>query len=92
MTHETQTKFSAMTNEDRFWCWMRPSLPENWLRGVVGEFLVAKALGLTQEPRVGWLSWDLKTKDGVRIEVKTSGYLQRWHEQADKESRCGHSV
>ena len=32
------------------------------------------------------MSWDLETEEGVKIEVKTSGYLQRWHGGEDKES------
>ena len=56
----TTAPMSALQNlqggraEDRFWDWMEPSLVENWLRGVVGEFLVASSLGLTHVTP-GWL-------------------------------------
>ena len=54
------------------------------MRGVVGEYWVTKALGLTDEIRKGWNTWDLETPDGTRIEVKTSGYRQSWHKSSDK--------
>ena len=72
------------TSESEFWKWFRPSLAENWMRGVVGEYWVAKAIGLTNEIRKGWGSWDLETTDGIRIEVKTTGYRQSWHKPSDK--------
>lgn len=69
-----------------FWSWSFSDMTENWLRGILGEYFVARALKLTDEPRQGWKSWDLQTKDGTRIEVKTSGYRQTWHEEGDDES------
>ncbi len=80
-THEIQT---LSTSESEFWTWFRPILAENWMRGVVGEYWVTKALGLTDRIRRGWNTWDLETEDGIRIEVKTSGYRQSWHKSSDK--------
>ncbi len=71
-------------SESDFWTWFRPSLAENWMRGVVGEYWVTKALGLTDKMRKGWNSWDIETPDRIRIEVKTTGYRQSWHKPTDK--------
>ena len=71
-------------SDSAFWSWFRPGLAENWMRGVVGEYWVAKALELTDEIRRGWKSWDLETDNGIRIEVKTTGYRQSWHKPSDK--------
>ena len=43
--------------------------------------MVAKLLGIIPNwgyARTSWDGWDLTTPCGVRIEVKTSGYLQEW--------------
>src|SRR5262249_55190326 len=32
----------------------------------------------TDGVREGWAAWDLTTSDGVRVEVKSSAYLQSW--------------
>lgn len=52
-------------------------LKVNNVRGYLAEFLVARAVGATA-PRVEWDSWDVTSPDGVKIEVKTSGYIQAW--------------
>ncbi len=61
-----------------FWTWGCSELTSNVFRGVLAEFLVAKALGITDRPRVEWAPWDLETKDGVRIEVKSASPYQTW--------------
>ena len=73
-TDETQTLSSS---ESKFWIWFEPSLLADWMRGVVGEYWVANALGLLNEPREAWKPWDLETKTGIKVEVKTSGCLRR---------------
>lgn len=52
-------------------------LKTNNVRGYLAEFMVARAVGAVA-PRVEWDSWDVTSPDGVRIEVKTSGYIQAW--------------
>ena len=45
----------------------------------MAEFIVAKALGVsTADVRDEWGSFDLQTSDGVKVEVKSSAYLQSW--------------
>ena len=64
-----------------YWQWSSSSVLDNTERGIVAEFLVANALGLTQEPRVEWGSHDLETSSGIRIEVKSAAYLQSWRQK-----------
>ena len=64
-----------------YWRWSSSNVLDNTERGVLAEFLVANALGLTEEPRVEWGSYDLEMPDGTKIEVKSSAYLQSWHQK-----------
>jgi len=61
-----------------FWQWSSSDLTNNAMRGVLAEYLVALALGLTDAPRVEWDPFDLETADGIKIEVKSAAYLQSW--------------
>lgn len=61
-----------------FWRWAFSDLRDNYLRGVLAEFLVAAALGRTETLRKGWDNYDILTSSGIRVEVKASGYLQSW--------------
>jgi len=68
-----------------FWRFAMNDLRMNNVRGYLAEFLVARAVGATDN-RVEWDAYDVLTPDGVRVEVKTRGYLQSW---AQKEVRLG---
>jgi hypothetical protein len=61
-----------------FWRWAFSNLAGNSLRRLVAEYLVARALGITAHGRVEWDAVDIKTEDGLLVEVKCSGYLQSW--------------
>jgi hypothetical protein len=61
-----------------FWRWAASDLLSNALRGVVAEFLVAKACGCDDRCRVEWDACDLTTPSGLKLEIKTSGYVQSW--------------
>ena len=61
-----------------FWRWQGSNLLDNALRGILAEFLVALALDRTNTPRVEWDDCDCRTKEGVRVEVKSSAYIQSW--------------
>jgi len=60
-----------------FWAWAYSDMLSNVNRGVFAEFLVATALGVTEQPRIEWNAYDLLYK-GKPIEVKTSAYRQSW--------------
>ncbi len=64
-----------------FWRWAYSDLRENYLRGILAEFLVAKALGIELSVRSSWDDYDLTTSEGIRIEVKAGGYLQSWKQK-----------
>ncbi|MCY3777864.1 MAG: hypothetical protein OXH11_17960 [Candidatus Aminicenantes bacterium] len=64
-----------------YWRWSSSSVLDNTERGVVAEFLVANALGLTDKPRVEWGAYDLKMPCGTKIEIKSSAYLQSWRQK-----------
>ncbi len=62
-----------------FWRWAFSQLADNTTRGVLAEFIVAMALGIDlSQPRDAWADCDLVTPEGIRIEVKATGYLQAW--------------
>jgi len=54
----------------------------NATRGIVAEYIVARALGLAEKDvRDEWAAFDLETPSGVKIEVKSAGYVQSWHQE-----------
>lgn len=65
-----------------FWRWGVANLAGNALRGLVAEFLVARAVQAPDATRVEWDAIDLRTPRGTSIEVKCSGYLQTWAQAA----------
>ncbi len=64
-----------------FWQWYASDLLTNSLRGVLAEFIVAKALGLEDSPRLEWDAYDLRDSSGLKIEVKSAAYLQTWQQK-----------
>jgi len=64
-----------------FWQWSTSELLGNALRGILAEFIVASAIGVLDSPREEWDAYDLMTKDGLKIEVKSSAYLQSWKQK-----------
>ena len=62
-----------------FWRFAMNDLRMNNARGYLAEYLVAKALDLRDVTRVEWDAYDLLL-DGVRVEVKSSAYLQAWEQ------------
>jgi hypothetical protein len=61
-----------------FWAWSSSDLMSNALRGRVAEFLVAQALGVADGVRSEWDAWDLTSKRGTTVEVKSAAYIQTW--------------
>lgn len=50
-------------------------------RGVLAEFIVKQALDIKSGPRVEWDAFDLETDHGIKIEVKSSAYIQTWQQK-----------
>jgi hypothetical protein len=61
-----------------FWRWACSDLRENTTRGMLAEFLVARAVGDQRPLRIGWDNFDVVAPDGTTIEVKCSAFLQSW--------------
>ena len=64
-----------------YWRWSGSDLVSNVERGVLAEFLVASALGLTEEPREEWSAFDLEVPDCGTVEVKSAAYIQSWEQK-----------
>lgn len=62
-----------------FWRFAMSDLRMNNTRGYLAEFLVANAIGLEKVKRTEWDAYDLLLDD-IRIEVKSSAYLQAWEQ------------
>lgn len=64
-----------------FWRWSFSDILSNTTRGIFAEFIVASALSIDiTKVRNEWDAFDLKTNDDIKIEVKTSAYLQSWQQ------------
>ena len=65
-----------------FWRWAFSDFMDNTTRGIFAEFIVGYAINSTtlKSPREGWGAYDLQF-EGLKIEVKTSAYLQAWAQQ-----------
>ncbi len=64
-----------------FWQWSSSDLVGNTLRGMLAEFIVASAVGSTEGTRTEWDAFDIETPDKIKIEVKSSAYVQSWSQQ-----------
>lgn len=64
-----------------FWQWGFSNINNNTTRGVMAEFLVAQAVGCTSMAREEWAAYDLKSPEGITIEVKSAAYLQSWQQE-----------
>ena len=63
-----------------FWQWYASDLLDNTTRGILAEFLVTKALGQTDRPRVEWDAYDVITDSGIKVEVKSASFIQSWQQ------------
>jgi hypothetical protein len=62
------------------WAWALGDLRLNANRGMLAQFLVAQAVGDQRLRDDGWGNFDVLTPEGVKVEVKSSGYLQSWRQ------------
>ncbi|ARI78728.1 hypothetical protein [Halobacillus mangrovi] len=68
------------TTVEEFWRWAYSDLLSNTNRGILAEFLVGYALGLTSDPRIEWDKADFVYIENL-IEVKSSAYIQSWKQR-----------
>ncbi len=65
-----------------FWRWSSSDLLSNTARGVFAEFIVAQAMNIPLDKgRVEWDPFDLLSPENIKIEVKSSAYIQSWHQE-----------
>ena len=71
-----------------FWSWAYSDLIRNVNRGAFAEFIVLEAMnnqsGITPPRtnfRVSMDAYDLLSPDGIRLEVKSSAYIQAWESE-----------
>jgi len=64
-----------------FWRWAYSDLIGNTDRGAIAEYIVAIACESDVKVRVSWDAYDLSLKNGLKIEVKSSAFLQTWKQK-----------
>jgi hypothetical protein len=65
-----------------FWRWSASDLLSNTTRGVLAEYLVARALGVQADGmRSERATHGFQTDDGIRVGVKSAAYLQSWQQR-----------
>lgn len=75
-----------------YWRWSGSDLLGNAERGVLAEFLVATALGVVDKPRIEWAAHDVRTREDVRVEVKSAAYRQSWAQNTDTVPKIGFNI
>ncbi|AHW60655.1 hypothetical protein FH5T_16195 [Draconibacterium orientale] len=64
-----------------FWRWSASDLLSNATRGILAEFIVGTAIGMPKNNvRAEWDDYDLKTQEGIKIEVKSAAFIQSWEQ------------
>ncbi len=61
-----------------YWQWAYSDLIGNTERGILAEYLVALACNIEDSVRISWDSFDLLVDNEIKVEVKSSSYLQSW--------------
>ena len=66
-----------------FWSWSTSDLVSNATRGVLAEYIVAKATGAESATsvRMEWDAHDLTCPDGTKVEVKSAAFIQSWNQK-----------
>lgn len=75
---ENESKLATITD---YWRWAHSDLLGNTERGILAEYLVRLALQI-KEPRLSWGKYDLLYKNKIKIEVKSSAYIQTWGQKS----------
>ena len=72
-----------------FWQWSSSELVGNALRGLIAEYIVTMATGDPATVRQEWDAFDVKTPEGIRVEVKSSAYIQSWEQKKHSSIKFG---
>jgi hypothetical protein len=68
-------------NPQEFWQYAYSNFLDNRNRAALGEYIVAKAVGVSRSPESSWESFDILSPEGIKIEVKTAGLVQIWQQK-----------
>lgn len=64
-----------------FWQWSVSDILSNATRGRFTEFIVGTTVEMNpKELRDEWDAFDIKTDNGIKIEVKSAAYIQSWNQ------------
>lgn len=80
--HNKQKKTIMIIDLRDFTAWAASAVLGNTLRGVLAEYLVARAVGDTSEVRIEWDAVDVITPSKIKIEVKSAAYIQEWKQKS----------
>ena len=84
--HEQDDQIGDLGSVGEFWRWAMSDMLGNRNRGILAEYIVAKLLDVElSHPRLEWDCYDLIYR-GYKIEVKSSAYIQTWHQSVDQRS------
>ena len=64
-----------------YWRWAYSDIVGNTHRGLLAQFIVAKALGDRREAVDTWEPYDVVAADGTKVEVKSAAYVQSWSQR-----------
>ena len=72
-----------------FWQWSASNLVGNAMRGILAEYIVSSAIGVSNGIRDQWDAYDIATENGIRIEVKSCAYIQSWEQKKHSSIKFG---
>jgi hypothetical protein len=72
-----------------YWAWAHSDIMGNTERGKIAEYIVAMAVNAHRRTRTEWDSYDILSDDHIRIEVKSSAFLQTWYKKTYSEISFG---
>lgn len=72
-----------------YWAWAHSDIMGNTERGKIAEYIVAMAVNAHRTTRTEWDSYDILSEDHIRIEVKSSAFLQTWYQKKYSEITFG---
>ena len=61
-----------------FWAWAHSDIMSNAERGKLAEYIVSCAVQSNSRYRIEWDAIDVVSVEGIKVEVKSSAYLQTW--------------
>ena len=64
-----------------FWSWAHSDMISNAERGRFAEYIVSCALQSPSQYRIEWDAVDVVAANGIKVEVKSSAYLQAWSQE-----------